>query len=88
MIYVIIIKLAKFSYSSIESQLLPCAPVCNYKFYALAVYLRFTFTDSTFPIGGALVEQVWWSFFVEIVDVFRLLAIFAKVDCHPSWMID
>ena len=35
--YAIIIKHAKFSYSSIESQLLPCAPACGCKLYALAV---------------------------------------------------
>ena len=34
----------KFSYSLIESQLLPCAPACSYKFHALAVYLHPTFT--------------------------------------------
>ena len=42
-VYVIIIKHAKFSYSSIESQLLPCAPAYGYKFHALAVYLNPTF---------------------------------------------
>ena len=79
MIYVIITKHAKFSYSSIESQLLPCAPVCGS-----------TFTDSTFLIGGALGIQsnrCGGVFFVEIVDVFRLLAIFAKVD-RPSIVDD
>ena len=40
MVYVIIIKHAKFSYSSIESQLLPCAPACGQKFHAIAVYLN------------------------------------------------
>ena len=44
MIYVIIIKHAKLSDSSIESQLIPCAPACSYKFCALAVYLHPTFT--------------------------------------------
>ena len=44
MIYVVIIKHAKFSYISIESQLLPCAPVFNYKLHALAVYLNSIFT--------------------------------------------
>ena len=44
MIYEIIIKLAKFFYSLIECQLLPCAQACGYKFYALAVYLHPTFT--------------------------------------------
>ena len=90
MIYVIITKHAKFSYSSIESQLLPCAPVCGYKFHALAVYLRSTFTDSTFLIGGALGIQsnrCGGVFFVEIVDIFRPLAIFAKVD-RPSIVDD
>ena len=41
--YVIIIKHASFTYSLIESQLLPGAPACSYKFHALAVYLHLTF---------------------------------------------
>ena len=45
MIYVIIIKHARFSYSSIEFQLLPCALACGYKFHALAVYLHLTCTE-------------------------------------------
>ena len=44
MICVIITKHAKFSYSSIASQLLPCAPACGCKFHALAVYLYPSFT--------------------------------------------
>ena len=46
MIYVIIIKHAKFSDSSNEPQLLPCAPACGYKIHALAVYLHLTFTTT------------------------------------------
>ena len=46
MIYVIIIKHAKFSDSSNEPQLLPCAPTCVYKIHALAVYLHLTFTTT------------------------------------------
>ena len=44
MIYVIVIKHNKFSYSSIESQLFHCTPACCYKFHALEVYLHPTFT--------------------------------------------
>ena len=44
MIYVINAKHPKFSYNSIESQLLPCAPACGYKFHAPTVYLHPTFT--------------------------------------------
>ena len=53
MIYVIINPTChKFSYSSIESQLLPCAPASGYEFHALAVYLHPPFT-APFSIGGA-----------------------------------
>ena len=44
MIYVIMIKHAKFSYSLIDSQLLPHAPDCGYKFHVFAVYLNPIFT--------------------------------------------
>ena len=44
MIYVIIIKHSEFSYSSIKSQLFPCATAYGYKFRALAIYLHPTFT--------------------------------------------
>ena len=51
MTYVIIIKHANvimikhaMSYSLIESQLLPCAPACSYRFHAFALYLQATFT--------------------------------------------
>ena len=53
MIYVIINPTChKFSYSSIESQLLPCAPASGYEFHALAVYLHPAFT-APFSIRGA-----------------------------------
>ena len=79
MIYVKIIKHAKFSYSLIKSQLLPCAPACSYKFHALAVYLHYIFKApfQSKPILNP-VERLRWSFFVEIVDVFRPLAIFPE----------
>ena len=51
MIYVIIIKHTKFSYSSIESQIIPCVPAGGYEFHALAVYLHPAFT-APFSIGG------------------------------------
>ena len=44
MIYVIVIKHAKLPYSLIEFQLLPCAPVCGYKFHTLTVHLHSKFT--------------------------------------------
>ena len=34
----------KHAYSLINSQPLPSAPACGYKFHALAVYLNLTFT--------------------------------------------
>ena len=79
MIYVIVIKHAKFSDSSNEPQLLPCAPACGYKIHALAVYLHLTFT-TTFQLEVIWnpIEHLRWSFYVEIVNVFSLLAIFAK----------
>ena len=45
MVFVIITKHAKFTYSPIESEILSCAPPCGYKFHAFAVYLRSTFTS-------------------------------------------
>ena len=44
MIYVMSIKHAKLSNSSIESQLFHCAPACGYKFHALEIYLHPKFT--------------------------------------------
>ena len=76
MIYVIIIKHVKFSYSAMESQLLPCAQACGCKFHALAVYLQPRFT-SPFQLEVHL-EPFLWSFFAEIIDVFRPLAFFAE----------
>ena len=78
MIYVIIIRHAKFSYSLIESQLVPCAPACSYKFHALAVYL-FTYLQHLSSRRCILspVKHLWWSFFVEVID-----AIFAEELHH------
>ena len=45
MIYVIIIKHARFSYSLIGSQLLFCAPACGHKIHACAVYLQPIFLE-------------------------------------------
>ena len=44
MIYVMSIKHRKFSYSSIKSQLFPCASACGFKFHAFAIYLHPTCT--------------------------------------------
>ena len=52
---------SKISYSSIEPQPLPCAPVCDYRFLARAVHLYPTFTVwvfLVFPIGGAFGIQL------------------------------
>ena len=79
MIYVIIAKHAKFPYSSIESQLLPCTPACGYKSHAPAVYLYPTFTA---PFQSEVHLEFSRAFtvglFGEIVDVFRPLAILAE----------
>ena len=83
MIYVTFIKHSKFSYSLIESQLLPCVPACSYKFHAFIVYLH--------PIFTALFQSEYLEsnrtfaveLFAEIVDFFRPLAIFAE-ELHPG----
>ena len=77
------IKDAKFSYSLIESQLLPCAPACDYKFHALAVYLHLPFTapfQSEVHLESSQTSMV--EFFAEIVDIFRLLAVLAEELHH------
>ena len=75
----IYIKHAKFSYISMEFQLLPCAPACGYKFHTLAVYLHQRFTA---PFQSeAYLESSQRSaveLFAEIVDVFRPLAVFGE----------
>ena len=83
MIYVMIIKHAKFSYSLIESQLLPCAPACGYKFHAFTVYLNPIFTV-TFQLNAHLESSQTSAveLFAEIVDVFRPLAIFTEELHH------
>ena len=78
MIYVIIIKHAKFYYSSIESQLLPCAPACGYKFHALAVYLHPIFTAPFQSDAHLESNRTTEIFSGEMVNVFRPLAIFAE----------
>ena len=79
MIYVIIIKHGKFSYSLVKSQLQPCAPVCGYKIRALAVYIHPIFTVPFQPEGHLESSRTCAvELFAEIVDLFRLLAIFAE----------
>ena len=73
------IKHAKFSYSLIDSQLLPHAPDCGYN----SMFLQSTYTPYLQHLSNwrwiwSPVEHQWWSFFVGIVDVFRPLAIVAE----------
>ena len=80
-IYVIIIKHAKFSYSSIASQLLPCVLQISCTW---TVCQRLTFT-APFQVEAHLdpLKHLWWSCFAKIADVFRPLAIFEKKLHRP-----
>ena len=69
----------KFSYNLIEPEPLPCTPACGHEFYALAMHPHPTFT-ARIHIQN-LIKCLWWSFFVETVNVLRLLAIFTKELC-------
>ena len=86
MIYVKIIKHAKFYYILIQFQLLPCAPAWDYKFHALAVYLHPTFVasfQSELHIESSRTSVV--ELFAEIVDVLRPLAIFGE-ELHRGYL--
>ena len=64
-----------FFFLTCDSRLLPC----GYKVHAPAVYLHLTFTVP--PIGGTFRVQsniCSRAFLAEIINVLRLLAIFAK----------
>ena len=66
----------------IKPQPLLCTPACCYEFHALVVHPHPTFKA---PLGGSAFGiwlEVWWSFFVETVNVLRLLAIFAEELHH------
>ena len=87
MIYVIIIKHAKFSYNSFKSQLLRCALASSYKFHALAVYLHPTFTTSFQSEAHLESSQA------SVVVLFcgnsrRLQAVGYFRRRAPSWMSD
>ena len=76
----IIIKYVKFSYSLIESQLLPCVPACGCKFHALAVFLDPIFTA---PFQSAVhleSSQTSAAKLLFAADYFCRWA--------PSWMFD
>ena len=75
MIYIMSIKHAKFSYSSIKSQLFPCAAACGCKFHALAIYLHPTFTSpfqSEAHLESSQTAAV--EFFAETVSTFAIIA--------------
>ena len=84
---VIIIKLTKFSYSSFESQLLPYAPACDYKFHALAVQLQPTFT-APFQLKVHLEysRRSAVKLFCENTQRLQTVGYFCKRA--PSWMFD
>ena len=83
MIYVIVIKHAKLPYSLIEFQLLPCAPVCGYKFHTLTVYLHSKFTVP-FQSEAHLVKHLRWSFFCRKSRCLQTVGYFRRRA--PSWM--
>ena len=87
MIYVIIIKHAKFSYSLIESQLLPCVPGRGYKFHALAVYPHPIFTT---PFQSEVHLESSRAAAVELFcgNSQRLQAVGYFRRRVPSWMFD
>ena len=86
MIFEIIMKHAKFSYSLIDSQLLPSAPACGYKFDAFTVYMHLTFTAPNRKCIWNPVEHLRWSFFWG--NSRRLQAVGYFCRRAPSWMFD
>ena len=75
------------SYSLIESQPLTCTPACGHEFHAFTFHPHPTFTTPL--VGSAWLDLhlesdiggLWWSSFVETVNVFRLLTDF-KEELH------
>ena len=84
---VIIIKLTKFSYSSFESQLLPYAPACDYKFHALAVQLQPTF-KAPFQLKAHLEYSRRSEVKLFCENTQRLQAVGYFCKRAPSWMFD
>ena len=73
----------EISYCLIESQPLPCTPTpCGHKFHVFTYHPHPTFTTLLFGSVFRIQLEVWWSSFVETVNVFRLLAVFAKELHH------
>ena len=89
MIYVIIIKHAEFSYSLIESELLLTHQPAAVNFMHLqSIHTPYLQHLSNWRRIWNPAKHLWWSFFVETVNVFRQLTSFAEEICQRCLILD